>query len=115
SERDGRIRTVQFHRRSIRLPEGAVFRARQPGRPRCSNGKVLTFMRHLIRLWVVGLLALTLALPVVAREEISAFIADVTLRTDGSVLVSETVDVNAEGIDIRRGIYRDIPIVQLSS
>ncbi len=46
-------------------------------------------------------------------EEIRAFAADVTLRTDGSVRVIETVDVRAEGNQIRRGIYRDIPIVLL--
>ncbi|HEV7344959.1 MAG TPA: DUF2207 domain-containing protein [Devosia sp.] len=60
------------------------------------------------------LVGLLLGVPAQAREQISAFIADVTLRTDGSVRVTETIDVNAEGIDIRRGIYRDIPIVQLS-
>src|SRR5690606_20453632 len=29
------------------------------------------------------------------------------------VAVTETIDVNAEGIDIRRGIYRDIPVTML--
>ena len=71
-------------------------------------------MRLLLRFVLAALLALTLALPVSAREEISGFIADITLRNDGSVRVVETIDVNAEGIDIRRGIYRDIPTVQLS-
>ncbi|MHA6729404.1 DUF2207 domain-containing protein [Devosia sp. A369] len=71
-------------------------------------------MRLLLRFAVLALLALTLALPAVAREEISGFIADVNLRTDGSVSVAETIEVNAEGIEIRRGIYRDIPTVQLS-
>jgi hypothetical protein len=57
-----------------------------------------------------ALLVLLLALPALAREEIRAFASDVTLATDGSVEVVETIDVNAEGIDIRRGIYRDIPV-----
>ncbi len=62
--------------------------------------------------WTTALLALVfLAVPALAREEIRAFAADVTLRTDGSVRVVETVDVNAEGLEIRRGIYRDIPTV----
>ncbi|KQT49642.1 hypothetical protein ASG47_04825 [Devosia sp. Leaf420] len=62
--------------------------------------------------WVTALLALVvLAVPALGREEIRAFASDVTLRTDGSVRVIETVDVNAEGLDIRRGIYRDIPTV----
>jgi uncharacterized membrane protein YgcG len=70
----------------------------------------------MIRTFLVLLgVILALATPTAAREEISAFIADVTLRTDGSVRVSETIDVNAEGVDIRRGIYRDIPTVQLSA
>ncbi len=71
-------------------------------------------MRLLLRFCLLALLALTLAWPVAAREEISRFLSDVTLRTDGSVRVVETIEVNAEGIDIRRGIYRDIPTVQLS-
>jgi uncharacterized membrane protein YgcG len=48
-----------------------------------------------------------------AREEIRSFAADIELRVDGSVLVTETIDVNAEGIEIRRGIFRDIPVVML--
>ncbi|KKB08839.1 DUF2207 domain-containing protein [Devosia chinhatensis] len=59
-------------------------------------------------------LLLALVLPVAAREEFRAYASDVTLRTDGSVAVIETLDVNAEGIAIRRGIYRDIPVTMLS-
>lgn len=70
-------------------------------------------MRVFVRLFFVVLVALALAQPGHAREEIRAFASDVTLRTDGSVLVVETVDVNAEGDQIRRGVYRDIPIVLL--
>lgn len=70
-------------------------------------------MTALGRLLLALSFALALALPAVAREEIRAFAADVTLRTDGSVRVVETVDVRAEGNQIRRGIYRDIPIVML--
>lgn len=66
-----------------------------------------------LRLLLLLLVALVLALPAAAREEIRAFAADVTLRVDGSVRVLETVDVKAEGNQIRRGIYRDIPIVLL--
>ncbi|MET0435873.1 MAG: DUF2207 domain-containing protein [Devosia sp.] len=70
-------------------------------------------MNALGRLLLALGLVLALALPAAAREEIRAFAADVTLRTDGSVRVIETVDVRAEGNQIRRGIYRDIPIVLL--
>jgi len=51
--------------------------------------------------------------PALAREEIRSFAADIELRGDGSVMVIETIDVNAEGVDIRRGIYRDIPVIML--
>ncbi|WEJ32477.1 DUF2207 domain-containing protein [Devosia sp. SD17-2] len=67
----------------------------------------------LARLLTAFALVLALALPAAAREEILAFASDVTLRTDGSVRVVETIDVRAEGINIRRGIYRDIPTVLL--
>lgn len=70
-------------------------------------------MSALGRLLLALAFALVLALPAAAREEIRAFAADVTLRVDGSVRVIETIDVRAEGNQIRRGIYRDIPIVML--
>jgi hypothetical protein len=64
--------------------------------------------------WIaVALLALAsffaLALPATAREEIRSFTTNTTLRTDGSVEVVETIAINVEGDDIRRGIFRDIP------
>ncbi|KQX34873.1 hypothetical protein ASD04_15945 [Devosia sp. Root436] len=62
---------------------------------------------------VVTLLALTF--PVQASEEIRSFTSDVVLNADGSVDVTETIEVNAEGLEIRRGIYRDIPVVMLGS
>ncbi len=58
-------------------------------------------------------LLLLLVAPVTAREEIRAFASDVTLRVDGSVEVVETLDIFAEGNQIRRGIYRDIPTTLL--
>lgn len=60
---------------------------------------------------VVTLLTLIVALPATAREAITSFSSAVTLNTDGSVDVIETIEVNAEGYEIRRGIYRDIPLV----
>src|SRR5690606_30294527 len=64
----------------------------------------------IMRLLSALFLLLALAVPTLAREEIRAFESDVTLRTDGSVVVIETIDVRAEGDQIRRGIYRDIPV-----
>src|SRR6218665_1813280 len=64
---------------------------------------------------LLGALAimLLLALPALAREEIRSFTSDIVLNTDGSLNVTETIEVNAEGDEIRRGIYRDIPVVML--
>jgi len=67
----------------------------------------------LARLLACLLVFATFALPATAREEIRAFASDVELATDGSVDVTETIDINVEGIDIRRGIYRDIPVVMI--
>ncbi|MDF1606614.1 DUF2207 domain-containing protein [Hoeflea sp. YIM 152468] len=45
-----------------------------------------------------------------AREEIRSFAAEIEVRTDASLDVTETITVNAEGNEIRRGIFRDIPM-----
>jgi hypothetical protein len=55
------------------------------------------------------LFALFLALPARAAETIDNFTSSIVLGTDGSVEVTETIEVNAEGDEIRHGIYRDIP------
>ena len=72
-------------------------------------------MRAVVRPVIALLIGLFLVLPVLAREEIRSFTSDVVLNTDGSVAVTETIEVNAEGAEIRRGIYRDIPVVMLGS
>lgn len=56
-------------------------------------------------------LALLMAFAVGARadERITSFISDVTVNADASLDVRETITVNAEGADIRRGILRDFP------
>ncbi|UYN99583.1 MAG: DUF2207 domain-containing protein [Devosia sp.] len=67
------------------------------------------------RLVAIIALFFALALPAVAREDIRAFASDITLDVDGAVEVYETIDVNAEGNQIRRGIYRDIPVTMLGA
>ncbi|NNE23384.1 MAG: DUF2207 domain-containing protein [Rhizobiales bacterium] len=54
---------------------------------------------------------LLLAAPsaVLAREEIIHFKSLVEVQTNGDVLVTETITVRAEGRNIKRGIYRDLP------
>ena len=44
-----------------------------------------------------------------AEERILDFQSDVLVHSDGNLLVTETIRVNAEGQDIRRGIFRDFP------
>ena len=59
------------------------------------------------------LLALCLLLaavaPALAEERIENFLSDVTVNADASLDVRETITVNAEGREIRRGILRDFP------
>ncbi len=50
------------------------------------------------------------AVPAAAREEILSFDSDIAIRTDGDLLVAETIRVRAEGRRIKRGIYRDFPV-----
>jgi hypothetical protein len=75
----------------------------------------MTVMKLAVRFVVTLLMACILVAPALAREEIRSFTSDVVLNADGSVNVTETIEVNAEGTEIRRGIYRDIPVVMLGS
>lgn len=43
------------------------------------------------------------------HERILSFTSDVVVEANGDLLVTETIEVVADGIDIRRGIYRDFP------
>ena len=72
-------------------------------------------MRPMIRFVLTLLVGVLLLLPAAAREEIKNFTADVVLAKDGTVNVTETIDVQAEGNEIRRGIYRDIPVTLLGA
>ncbi len=47
---------------------------------------------------------------VIAAEEILSFDSVIQVQTDGSVVVTEEIRVRAEGRQIRRGIYRDLPV-----
>ena len=44
-----------------------------------------------------------------ADERILDYHSDIRIEADGSMLVTETITVRAEGKQIRRGIYRDFP------
>jgi uncharacterized membrane protein YgcG len=54
---------------------------------------------------------LATALPTQAQERILSFVSDVTVERNGDLAVTETIRVQAEGRDIRRGIRRDFPTV----
>lgn len=49
------------------------------------------------------------AMPSFAEEKITAFDVLLEVEADGDVQVTETISVHAEGDQIRRGIFRDIP------
>lgn len=62
--------------------------------------------------WLRGLLLIVCLLPglVSAQEAIEDFAVSLQVETDGNLLVTERITVHAEGRDIRRGIYRDLPV-----
>ncbi len=51
---------------------------------------------------------ISFAAPAAAREAIQSFTSNIILKTDGTVDVIETIEVNAENDQINHGIYRDI-------
>jgi hypothetical protein len=64
-------------------------------------------MATAIRL-VATLLALLLPVPAGA-ERITSFDSDIQVNADGSMLVSESIQVTVEGQEVKRGILRDFP------
>lgn len=46
---------------------------------------------------------------VLAEEVIKSFESLLQVQTDGSIIITETIRVHHEGINIRRGIYRELP------
>ncbi|MDQ3206358.1 MAG: DUF2207 domain-containing protein, partial [Pseudomonadota bacterium] len=55
------------------------------------------------------LAATLLALPLRASESIGSYDTVIDVRADGTLQVTESITVRAEGDRIRRGIYRDFP------
>lgn len=62
--------------------------------------------------WLRGLLLTCFLLPglVSAQEAIEDFAVTLQVEADGNLLVTERITVRAEGQDIRRGVYRDLPV-----
>ena len=60
-------------------------------------------------LFLIFVLCAGAAGKVCARENIFSFDVEMQIQKDGSAVVSERISLNAQGIKIRRGIYRDLP------
>ncbi len=59
------------------------------------------------------LASLLLSTAALADERILSFHSDIRVFADGMIEVTETIQVRAEGNQIRRGIYRDLPVEYL--
>jgi uncharacterized membrane protein YgcG len=66
----------------------------------------MRFLRHAAGL--TGALLLVVA-PAFAQERIVDFASDISIEPDGSLRVVETIVVQVEGNQIKRGIFRDFP------
>jgi uncharacterized membrane protein YgcG len=58
---------------------------------------------------LLALLTLAFVAPAMASEQIDRFDVVVNVERSGDIIVTETIDVTAEGVEIRRGIFRDLP------
>lgn len=67
-------------------------------------------MTSLLRLCSAFLLLLWMACSAQAEEVIRDYHADIAVLPDATIEVTETITVNAEGNEIRRGIFRDFPL-----
>ena len=98
--------------RAVRLQGGAVLRARRRARGGGAAGRVpgsqamSAIVAHRAG---VALLFWRRSRPAGAVERILQFISDVKVERNGDLVVTETIRVQAEGREIRRGILRDFP------
>jgi uncharacterized membrane protein YgcG len=72
-------------------------------------------MRCIAGFCVFITLLLGLPLSAAAREEILSYHSDIVVAPDASLTVTETIKVNAEGGEIRRGIFRDFPLIMVNA
>ncbi len=73
--------------------------------------RMLLFKRWRGVLIALLVMAAGAVLPAIGAETIYSMNSDITALKDGSVDVTETIVVRAEGKQIKRGIFRDIPTV----
>ena len=55
------------------------------------------------------LFLLFVSFPAWTMEQINSFHSDINIQPDGSVIITETLNVRHEGIKIRRGLVRSLP------
>ena len=67
-------------------------------------------MIQALRVLALCLLAALFPLATHAAEEIRSYHADIAIGSNGTLEVTERIRVNVEGREIRRGIFRDIPL-----
>ena len=74
---------------------------------------MLKRMAHAAAIVLAIITPLALVAPSAAAqaERIRSFASDIEVRADGSMLVTETITVNAQGRNIKRGIFRDFPTI----
>uniref|UniRef100_UPI00135AB438 DUF2207 domain-containing protein n=1 Tax=Rhizobium sp. 18055 TaxID=2681403 RepID=UPI00135AB438 len=58
----------------------------------------------------LALVLMMAAGPLWAAEVINSYVSNIALEKSGTMTVAETITVNAEGNQIRRGIFRDFPL-----
>lgn len=63
----------------------------------------------IFRITLILFAALSIAASALAEEEIRRFDVLIEVERDGDIIVTETLDVNVEGRNINRGIFRDLP------
>jgi uncharacterized membrane protein YgcG len=68
-------------------------------------------MSVICRVALALVLVVAACVPAGAAERILRFVSDVKVERNGDLVVTETIAVQAEGKDIRRGILRDFPTV----
>jgi hypothetical protein len=57
----------------------------------------------------LALLLVALALPALAQERVVDFHSDIRIARDGTLTVTERIDLQVEGQQVKRGILRDFP------
>ena len=62
-----------------------------------------------MRFVIILMAFMALSLGAHAEERITNFDVDIRVEKDGDIIVTETIAVIAEGRQIRRGIFRDLP------